>query len=283
MHYATDCYPCLVKQAAETIKRLGGAPAAEDALLRQVLAFLSAYPGDDPAPVLAQQIHRDIRAWAGDPDPFRALKEESNALALAWMPRLRERVQAAAEPLAVALQIAIAGNIIDYGILHQITPAQVADTLERVLATPLPVDALTAARNAIAAARSIVYLADNAGEIVFDRLLIELLPRERVTLIVRGAPILNDATRADAQAAGFEGLVEILDNGCDLPGTQLAQCPPAIQARLLTADLVLAKGQGNYETLLGWGRPTLYLFVVKCAVVSGMTGEPLGTPMVLLN
>jgi hypothetical protein len=119
----------------------------------------------------------------------------------------------------------------------------------------------------------------NAGEIVFDRVLIECLPREKVTLVVRGAPVINDATRVDAAAVGLDTLVNIIDNGSDIPGTVVNQCSPTFQACFAAADMVIAKGQGNFETLSEVQRPIYYLFVAKCLVVAHQIGCVVDTPV----
>ncbi|MBN2451771.1 MAG: DUF89 family protein, partial [Lentisphaeria bacterium] len=121
------------------------------------------------------------------------------------------------------------------------------------------------------------YLADNAGEIVLDRLLVDELPAGRVTVAVRGGPILNDATLDDARQAGLCDRVEVIDNGSDAPGTILADCSPKFRRRFAAADLILAKGQGNFETLSEVAAPLCFLLKVKCPVIAGHTGLPLGT------
>jgi hypothetical protein len=129
---------------------------------------------------------------------------------------------------------------------------------------------------AVAQARSILYLADNAGEIACDRLLIEQLPMERVTLAVRGAPVLNDATRADAQAVGLEAMVEVIDNGSDAPGTILDDCSPEFRDRFAESDMIIAKGQGNFESLSDQKGNLFFLFKVKCPMVAERIKQPMG-------
>jgi uncharacterized protein with ATP-grasp and redox domains len=278
---AMECLPCLLRQTVATVQRFSPDPARSAALIQDVLRRLSALDITQPAPALAQQIHRVIRAGLDDTDPYRAIKAESNALALAWAPELRARIQASPDPLATAVLVAIAGNIIDYGIKEDVTHACLDAALTIALTVPLDSATLARFRTALARARSILYLADNAGEIIFDRLLIEQLPREKVTLVVRGAPVLNDVTREDAVAAGLTETVEVIDNGIDLPGTLLEACSPEFRARFETADLVIAKGQGNYETLYRSTRPIYFLFVAKCPAVATAVGREIGMPVFL--
>ena len=125
-----------------------------------------------------------------------------------------------------------------------------------------------------------MYLADNAGEIVLDRLLIERLPKGRVTVAVRGGAILNDALRADAEEAGLAELARIVDNGCRAPGTPLDAVSPAFRKLFEEADLIISKGQGNYETLSDVAAPLVFLLKVKCPMVARHIGEPLGSLVV---
>jgi len=126
-----------------------------------------------------------------------------------------------------------------------------------------------------------MYLADNAGEIAFDRLLIEKISPERVTLVVRGAPVINDATLADAQAVGLDKIVEIIDNGSDAPGTILSDCSREFQRLYTDADLIIAKGQGNFETLNNEPGNLFFLFKVKCPLVADLVNQPIGTQMLV--
>ena len=131
-------------------------------------------------------------------------------------------------------------------------------------------------RRAVRRATRILYIADNAGEIVFDKLVLEMLPREKVTVAVRGKPVLNDATREDAEAVGVTDLVEVIDTGSDAPGILLEDCSPEFQAAFREADLVLAKGQGNLESLLQGPKEVFFLLRVKCEIVGRQLGRQTG-------
>ena len=154
--------------------------------------------------------------------------------------------------------------------------SQVLESIEHALATPLEGD-VDALATAMAQAKRILYLADNAGEIAFDRLLLEQMPVEKVTVAVRGAPVLNDATIADTQAAGIPGLVEVIDNGSDAPGTILDDCSAAFRGYFDAADLVFAKGQGNYETLSDVSKNIVFALKAKCPVIARHLGCPVGS------
>ncbi len=200
-------------------------------------------------------------------------------MVLGLLPEMRARLAAADDPFGLAVKLAIAGNIIDLGVNGHLPADALRTAVEQALGEPVHglVDDL---RRDVEAADEILYLADNCGEIVFDRLLIEQLPTAKVTLAVRGRPILNDATRADALTVGLTDIVEVIDNGTDAPGTLLDDCSPAFRRRFERADLIIAKGQGNFESLSDVDAPVYFLFKVKCSVVADHVGEPIGTHMV---
>jgi uncharacterized protein with ATP-grasp and redox domains len=232
---------------------------------------------------VGQQIHRLLREVTGNPDPYRLVKSQSNILALELYPVLKRRVLAAADQFAAAVRMAIAGNVIDFGCRASPTEADVRRAVEEAAALSemhpdeTSIDEL---RQAVGNARDILYLADNAGELVFDRLLIEQLPADCVTLVVRGKPVINDATRRDAEAVGLASFVPVIDNGSDVPGTILASCSAAFRARFEQCDLVIAKGQGNYETLSGTDANVFFLLKVKCPVIARHIGSEVGQMVV---
>jgi len=275
-----ECIPCLVRQSLDAARRTSDDPAVHERILREVLRWTSDMDLRLPPPVLAQRMHRRLREVTGVEDPYREAKDRQNREALQLLPRYQAEIASAPDPLAMAVQLAIAANIIDLGAKTGWNEADVPAELARAVHKPVFGD-LDSLRAALARAEQILYLTDNAGEIVFDRLLIEQLPRHRVTVAVRGAPAINDATREDARSAGLDELVEVIDNGSDAPGTLLENCSPEFQRRFAEADLILAKGQGNYETLVGEPGNIFFLFRIKCPVTSNMTGHPVGTHVVV--
>ncbi|HQH71424.1 MAG TPA: ARMT1-like domain-containing protein, partial [bacterium] len=191
------------------------------------------------------------------------------------LPELKAMIDTAPDPLITAARLAIAGNVIDMGVNGTVTETDVRRSIQHALEEPFTGDS-AGFQQAIVQARDILYLADNAGEIVFDRLLIEQLPPGRVTVAVRGAPILNDATLTDARAVGLHEIAEIIDNGSDAPGTVLEDCSPEFNRRFAAAGLILAKGQGNFETLNDESRGIFFLFKAKCPVIAAHAGVPVG-------
>ena len=275
-----DCLPCFVRQALEASRLVTSDPAAHERVLKETLRLAGEMAFDRSPPWMGQRIHRLLREVTGNSDPYRREKERSNALALALCPALKERVRASADRFATAVRLAIAGNVIDLGTQSRVSDEQVQQAIEDALDGSLDQTGLDDLRRAVGDAKEILYLADNAGEIVFDRLLIEELPVDRVTLVVRGGPVINDATREDAQAAGLTGLVEVIDNGSDVPGTILEACVPSFRARFQQGDLIIAKGQGNYETLGEEAGNIFFLLKAKCPVVARDLGCRVGQAVV---
>lgn len=264
-----DCLPCLLRQSLEASRHVSRDSGIHEQVLRRVLSYAGEMDFDDPPPMAGAAIHRIIREITGDPDPYVEAKEQCNRMALNFLPALRTIVGQSPDPLETALRLSIAGNIIDFAVDHRPSQSAVDRAVEESLAAPVPSDALRALREAAAAAEDILYLADNAGEIVFDRLLIEQLPSERLTFVVKGSPVINDAVLSDALFAGISHHCEIIDNGSDIPGTVLSHCSPSFVDRFRKADLIISKGQGNYESLSEVGREVFFLFKAKCPVIAG--------------
>ena len=276
MMTSLDCIPCIIRQAVQAARFVTSDAAVHERIVRDVLATAATMDLKQSPPVVGQKVHRMLREMTGMDDPYHAIKAHFNRVALEMLPALSVNVKAASDPLAMAVRYAIAGNVIDLGITNDLTDNEVRRALDQVLSEPFVGD-WKEFRRAIADAKSILYLADNAGEIVFDRLLIEQLPPGRVTLAVRGGAVLNDATMADAWTARLQEIAEVIDNGSDAPGTLLGDCSGPFLKRFTEADLIIAKGQGNFETLSEEAANIFSLFQVKCPVVATHTGLPIGT------
>ena len=267
-----ECVPCFVRQALDSARLVTDDETVHEQVLREVLREAGEMDFHNSPPVMGQHMHRLIRRLVADDDPYRNIKDHFNRLALALYPELKKRLEGSRDPLETAVRLAIAGNIIDFGSNCDLTDSRVEEAIESSLVAPLSKSAVEDLRESAGRATSILYLGDNAGEIVFDRLLIEQLPRQKVTYVVRGSPVINDATMSDALATGMTDLVEVIDNGSDAPGTILETCSVAFRRRFQSADLVIAKGQGNYETLSEADKSIFYLLKVKCPVIARHIG-----------
>jgi len=276
MKTSLDCFPCFVRQALSAARMVSADPAVHERIVRDVLLWVGEMTLDEPPPVLAQRIHRRLREILGMVDPYRDAKDQQNRMAMGILPELKAEIEAAQNPLAMAVRIAIAGNVIDMGVYSNMSESSVRESVTQALAKPFVGDR-SGFRKTVLDAKRILYLTDNAGEIAFDRLLIEQLSPTRVTVAVRGDPVINDATMADARAVGLHEIVEIVDNGSDAPGTLLDDCSQEFRRRFTEADLILAKGQGNFETLSDTPGNIIFLFMVKCPVIAAHAGVPIGT------
>ncbi|MBN1174923.1 MAG: DUF89 family protein [Micromonosporaceae bacterium] len=275
MDTSAACFPCFVRQGAD-VSRLLTADADRAVLMAEVERLVAEADPAGPPVLVGQAIHRKLREMTGDPDPYRGPKRMFNDLVLGLLPELKGMIREAADPLRAVARLAIAGNVIDLGANGTLTSADALAALRGVL-TESFVEDWDAFAEALDRATSILYLADNAGEIIIDRLLIEAIGPDRVTVAVRGGPVINDATVEDARTAGLDTLVEVIDNGSDAPGTVLEDCSAAFRERFEAADLIIAKGQGNFETLSEVKAPLFFLFKVKCQVVAAHVGLPEGT------
>lgn len=257
----------------------GGDEESRERLLRRLLRDLAAADWNEMPVAIAQRIQRAVRTETGHEDPYRSLKDKMNRVALDLRPALLEAARREPDPRAAAVRLAIAGNLLDAGSKMRLAPEELETKLKGIFSAPLSGDpaALFAAAEK---ARHILYLADNAGEIVFDRILIEALPASRITVVVRGSPVINDATRVDAQTAGIHEIASVIDNGSDAPGTLLEECSPEFLERFNAADLVIAKGQGNFETLSETPKNIFFLLSVKCPMVAAEVGAAVGSLVV---
>lgn len=276
MNTCLDCIPCFARQALEAARFVTDDPAIHERVMRGILLEAAQMDLSQSPPAIGQKLHRALRDLTGVYDPYREIKDYFNQTALEMLQGLSARIRDAGDPLFMALRVAIAGNVADLGANGDIRADEVGNAMDNILNEPFH-GRVEDFRDMVSHARNILYLADNAGEIVFDRLLIERLPPERVTLAVRGMPVLNDATRADAEAAGLCDLVEVVDNGSDAPGTILADCSREFRRRFSMADLIIAKGQGNFETLSDTSVNIYFLFKAKCPVIANHVGLPVGT------
>jgi uncharacterized protein with ATP-grasp and redox domains len=229
-----------------------------------------------PPAMMAQAIHRRIREATGNEDPYAEQKRRLNDVALELYPVFADRIEKLANPLELAVRLAIAGNIMDLAVKTNLNEDEVLASFDDCLAAPLDCHIAEFAQ-AVEEADSILYLTDNAGEIVFDRLLLERLPREKVTVAVRGKPVINDATMEDAEYVGLAKVAKIIDNGSDAPGTILSDCSNAFRRHFERADMIISKGQGNYETLADSPRPIWFLLRVKCPIIARDLECPVGT------
>jgi uncharacterized protein with ATP-grasp and redox domains len=263
-----ECIPCFVRQAFDAVSLVTDDQKSRERILRQILFRMANESFEKTPPSVGGDIHRIVRRLSGDSDPYLEIKKDSNMLAMKLMPSLKELIQGSKDPFETAVRLAIAGNIIDSGQGDQISEQKIRNAVSQCLDQRVSKHTINQLKEEIGKASNILYVADNAGEIFFDRLLIEELNGCHITFVVRGAPIINDALKDDARMAGLDTLVEVVENGSDVPGTIVEECSDDFKRYFMEADLVIAKGQGNYDALSDEEKKIFFLLQAKCPVVA---------------
>ncbi len=275
MRIHLDCFPCFLRQSIIALRSGTKDTELQEKILKAVVEDVERADTSLPPAYATSFIHRKIRKLLGK-DPFEEIKSEYNQIALKLYPSLKKMVKESDDPLWTASRLAIAGNVIDFGIF---TSVDIEGTIARALHGPISIDDYRSFKTSISETDEILYLLDNAGEIVFDRILIETLtsPGLKVTAVVKGAAVLNDCTRADAIESGLTEVCEVIDNGSDAVGTILEWTSRDFRERYGHFQFVISKGQGNFETLADPEKTINYLFQSKCEVVSKELGLSLGS------
>lgn len=263
-----DCLDCFRKQAIATARLAGEVEDGQARVVTEIGRLLTELDLSVSPPENAVAVYGRIAQLTGVRDPFAEIKAASSCFALDLQEEVRARINAAGDPLYAAVRYAIAANIIDYGTQRTFDALH---SLQTCLEESLVLDEYAQFREAVTSgAGNILYLADNCGELVFDGLLIEQLQSRgcQVTLAVRGEAILNDATIRDVRACGLDTLCPVIGNGTGCPGTPLANCSEEFRQAFVRAEVIVSKGQGNYETLSATTAPVYFLLTVKCPVVA---------------
>ena len=235
---------------------------------------------------MAVEIHKLVHIATGNGDPYAAIKHASNRACRDAMETLSTYITDTNNPFETAVKLAIAGNLIDFGAYKPVTLSEghILQTVQETMEQPLSGNTVSELALLIEKAQNILFIGDNAGECFLDTFLLDHMPCERVTYAVRGRPILNDATLADAQEAGVHKRCRVIDTGDGTPGVIIERSSPDFQNTYHNADLVIAKGQGNYESLSDTpGTKRVFLTKVKCPVIARDIGYPLGSNVILIT
>ncbi len=283
MRSSVDCLCCFMDQALRVARISSTDEMVHLAAARAAAALLPQMDMALTPPENAVALYATIAGITGCADPYLAIKKISNEQALALLPDLMREVEQSKRPLLAALRLAIAGNIIDYGAMHSF---DVDAAMQRVRLMPLVIDdsrQLYEQVCCLPAGARVLYLADNCGEIVYDLLVLRGLAELGldITVAVKAGPIINDALVSDTIACRLDRYARIISNGTACPGTPLASCSREFMEVFHGADLILAKGQGNFETLSEAvseiAADIFFLLTVKCPVVgthlAGLSGH----------
>jgi len=264
-----DCFPCFLRQALEAARMVTQNEGIHRKVLGSVLSILSNVSTQASPPEIAHLVHLRVKSITGNFDPYREIKKKQNEMALQYESILSSQIAEMSNPLRGALMLSAAGNAIDLA-----PDYQVQDIYRRymeIISRGFAWDDYELFLKKLTRSKSLLYLGDNAGEIVWDKILAEEILENfnlEITYVVRGFPILNDVTMEDAHFVGLDRVVKVVSNGFDAPGTLLKRCSEEFLKKYQKADLILSKGQGNYESLSEENRPIFFLLNVKRSVIA---------------
>jgi uncharacterized protein with ATP-grasp and redox domains len=274
-----DCIACAVKQLLNTVRMATPDEKIHHDVMHEVLRYLLDADWSQSPAVVSTGAYHLLNDMTGNKDPFLALKKYQNTTAMGLLATMQQAVKEADDPLHTAAKIAIIGNIIDCGIQHE---HDIQEEFETGMRLTMAVDDFELFRERLNHAQRLFYACDNAGEIVFDRVFMEQIlkhkPDIELVACVRGGPILNDATREDADITGISDIVHVIDTGIDAIGIPLTQVSDETRNYLDTSDIIISKGQGNFETLdeITDGR-VFFILRAKCPLIAEKFGVPLNS------
>jgi uncharacterized protein with ATP-grasp and redox domains len=263
-----ECIPCFLRQASEAIMMSTDDEVMREEALREVMTYLLHEEWGKALPELGTNVHRIVKRVTGNEDPYRQLKDECNEVASKLYSKLEPAVKNSNDPLLTAAKIAIAGNAIDFGPKLEI---DVEKEVQKVLDGKLAINNIGQLKRSAQKSENILYLADNAGETFFDRILVEELVKRdiNVTYVVKGGSILNDATLRDAEIAGINSVAKVISTGTDCTGILFSECSKHFLREFENCRLVISKGQGNYESLNDVrNKEIFFLLRIKCPIIA---------------
>lgn len=263
-----ECYACCVNKAVTLLEQYDVPEHTAAEVLERIRGRLRRAGEDASAPVLMAQAMRMLGELTGIIDAFDLPKKKYNELLLRKEEAIFDEVMGEEDSFSAALQYAITGNYIDFGAMAEVEEEKLDELLSGRSGMRLDQEEAARLEQELARALRLVYITDNAGEIVLDKIFLRVMkeryPNLQITVLVRGMPVLNDATMEDAELAGIDKLAAVMTNGTDIPGTPMDGISREAREAVDAADLCIAKGQGNFETLRGCGRNIYYLFLCKC-------------------
>ena len=270
---ATDyrCYFCFARAFERIIEKENLSPEEKRNFASDLFGMFNTEKREFSVPAFSRDLHHFLRQYIKNSDPYKDIKRQSNDLALGMYPALKKMVLESENSFETALRLAIAGNIIDYGVSDHF---DLQAALHKVLNFDFAIDHSTELKKAVTKAKTVLYLGDNTGEIVFDKLFIETIMHPNLWFAVRGAPVINDATLEDARHVGMDEVADVVSNGYDAPSTLLEHCSAEFQELFNKADVIISKGQGNLEGLLDHAseKEIYFLLMVKCDVIADILG-----------
>ena len=277
MQLKPDCFSCLYNQALRVTKALECDEGCAKDMMQEAARVLASIDSELSPPEAAVPLYERLAQVAGVEDVYAKQKQKTVEHAKPFVAQAKERIQKSSLPLATALRAAVAGNVIDFA--TQVS-FKLEEEFERVFTAPFALDHQKAFFEELAKAKRLVIIGDNVGEHLFDKLLMQEIKKAfdlDIYYFVRGKPIINDVTIKEAREAKLDEVCEIVDSGVDTPGFVFERASKKAKEIFLSADVVLAKGMGNYEVMESRKDSRVYfLFKVKCSVVAGHIGKNVG-------
>jgi len=279
-----DCIPCFYRQALDAARISGADEFVQKKIIDEISQLIPNFALEITPPEMGREIYNLVGKMSGIKDPFKEIKENSNKFALNLYPELKHEINNSEDRLLAAVKLSIVGNVIDYGVknslnLEEETSKIFSKNFKIKNKNNTTVFRYQEFKEILSKVNHIIYLADNAGEVVFDRLLIEELVEElgkQVNYVVRDKPIINDALVEDALFCGINKVAKITSSGSDAPGTILKYCSPEFIGLYQDSELIISKGQGNYESLSEEDKSIFFLFKAKCPVIAEDVGCGVG-------
>jgi uncharacterized protein with ATP-grasp and redox domains len=274
-----DCIPCIESYVLRTARHVSDDDWLQRKVLLDTMDVLRDASYDRSPPEICYDVIKAANKMLGVSDPYKDVKKELNKLSVPLGAKAEKAIQDAADPLRASLKYACAANSLDVGILGEVSPEQVLRTVEE---RDFEIDNYDQLKEDLEGAKTVFYILDNAGEVAFDKLVVQQLLDKDITCVVRQTPVLNDATMEDAEAVSLSKLCNVIDPGADLIGLPLDLCSGEFKDAIGGADVIIAKGQANFETLEGASpKNTFFLLVAKCPVVAGVLGVSIGDLVLL--
>jgi len=278
MNTTLQCIECSLHSFLKLIEEHNFEKEVQHKLVRELLTFLASTDYNNPPPVIAKYYHSKVREFLNNRDPYREKKRLYNRKMLSEYDKFRELIEKTDNPLRSAFKLAIAGNIIDFAPNHRL---DIEKTLENALNKPLAIDDYNDLIKELPGTSSVLYIMDNAGEIVFDKLFIEtlikndIIKKDNIVGVTRGFPVINDVTVEDAKETGLTELIQVIDTGDSTPGVILETSSEEFLSYFRKSDLIISKGQGNFESLQDIKNKRIYfLLITKCSLLAEHTGVP---------
>jgi hypothetical protein len=267
MEIFLDCLPCMLRQVIDASRMATESTKLHEKIVEEAINLLGNYKKYRNSPEVGREMHWLVKNFTGVMDPYKETKKKDIQTALKLYPYLKQFVNEKNDRIYWALKTAAVGNVIDTAINAGL---DIEGCVKAELDKRFAVCDLVRFKHRLEKAKSLLVIGDNAGETVFDRVFLEELQNIDITYAVRSAPIINDAVVEDAYASGLDRCARVVSAGCDVPGVVLDRCSQAFMDVFHTADIVVSKGQGNYETLSDCGRDVYFLLKAKCTVLSGV-------------